>query len=145
MLGDYLADKCQVLAVGYEDTILDSLFLEELCQADLVYTKSVILEIPIALPCREDLSSGLSYWILEGKQKGVTLESAKEKYRASTTCNVHYGDVEDDTVRYMVHYCFQYPTTLNFLFWSESLRANHYQEHGKCDMSIRDKSPLFLS
>ena len=94
LLDDYASNKCDVLAVGYEDTILNSVFLEKLCVNNLVYTDSMVAEIPIAFPIRQDLSSGFSYWIREAKRNGIDLETAKENYKPSTSCEINLADVE---------------------------------------------------
>eukprot|EP00956_Cyclotella_meneghiniana_P038557 scaffold156105_cov73-Cyclotella_meneghiniana.AAC.2 len=94
MLDDYAAKKCDALAVGYEDTILNSVFLEAMCKNNLVYTDSVVVEIPIAFPIRQDLSSGFSYWVREAKRNGIDLEAAKENYRPSVSCEIQLTDVE---------------------------------------------------
>ena len=94
MLDDYTAGKCDVLAVGYEDTILSEDFLEEMCENNLVYTSSVVVEVPIAFPIRQDLSSGFSYWVREAKRNGIDLEAAKEKYQPSASCEIQLEDVE---------------------------------------------------
>eukprot|EP00956_Cyclotella_meneghiniana_P009578 scaffold13215_cov61-Cyclotella_meneghiniana.AAC.5 len=94
MLDDYTAGKCDVLAVGYEDTILSAEFLEKMCENNLVYTSSVVVEVPIAFPIRQDLSSGFSYWVREAKRNGIDLEAAKEKYQPSASCEIQLEDVE---------------------------------------------------
>lgn len=98
VIDDYINGKCEVLAIGYETTSLDSYFLERLCDENLVFTTSVIIEVPVALPCREDLSSGLSYWIREGGDNGITLQKIKEKYKPSLSCNVHFNGDEIEVV-----------------------------------------------
>ena len=47
LLDDWDAKKCEVLALGMEDTSMDKNFLEEICKRELVYTASVIAEIPV--------------------------------------------------------------------------------------------------
>lgn len=47
MLEDWDLGKCNVLALGIEDTSMDKAFLEDICERGLVYTSSVIAEIPI--------------------------------------------------------------------------------------------------
>lgn len=65
VLDDYLAGgNCQAMAIGYEDTAMDITFLDRLCREDLVYTDSMVVEIPIAFPIRSDLTSGFSYWMV---------------------------------------------------------------------------------
>ena len=45
VLDDYVAGKCKVLAIGYEDTSMDPGFLKEMCANDLVYSDSVLTEV----------------------------------------------------------------------------------------------------
>lgn len=52
---DYDAGKCDVLAVGREDTMLDGQLMEMFCQRDLVFTDSIFLETPIAFAVRPEL------------------------------------------------------------------------------------------
>jgi len=92
LLDDYDAGKCKVLAVGEEDTSMDSHFLQELCNRELVYTRSMIVQIPVAFPIRSKLASGLSYWYMEAKKAGVTLEAAKEEFNDFKGCNVHLSE-----------------------------------------------------
>ena len=47
MLEDLDAGECHVMAVGYEDTSMDTAYLEKLCDRDLVYTDSLVVEVPI--------------------------------------------------------------------------------------------------
>ena len=91
MLNDYIDGNCNLLAIGYEDTSLDKVFLERLCENNLVYTSSVIVEAAIAFPIRRDLASGFSYWIQEGKRNGADLQTAKEKFNPNLSCDVHFS------------------------------------------------------
>ena len=91
MLDDYIDGNCNLLAIGYEDTSLDKVFLERLCENNLVYTSSVIVEAAIAFPIRRDLASGFSYWIQEGKRNGADLQTAKEKFNPNLSCDVHFS------------------------------------------------------
>ena len=91
MLNDYIDGNCNLLAIGYEDTSLDKVFLERLCENNLVYTSSVIVEAAIAFPIRRDLASGFSYWIQEGKRNGADLQTAKEKFNQNLSCDVHFS------------------------------------------------------
>ena len=45
VLDDYVAGKCKVLAIGYEDTSMDPGFLKEMCVNGLVYSDSVLTEV----------------------------------------------------------------------------------------------------
>ena len=66
ILEDYDAGKCKVMAVGYEDTSMDTSFLNSLCERDLVYTDSLLIEIPMGFPISPELNKGVSYWIHQG-------------------------------------------------------------------------------
>ena len=73
-----------MLVIGYEDTSMDMEFLEKICDRNLVYTSSIVAEIPVgkkdrvgflfsfcsalpilreAFPIRSSLASGFSYWM----------------------------------------------------------------------------------
>uniref|UniRef100_A0A6U6GMI0 Ionotropic glutamate receptor C-terminal domain-containing protein n=1 Tax=Odontella aurita TaxID=265563 RepID=A0A6U6GMI0_9STRA len=95
MLDDYLAGKCNALVVGHEDTSMDAGFLERLCEIDLVYTESVVAEIPQAFPIRSDIASGFSYWMYQGERRGVTLQTAKDEFAQDISCNVRISAEED--------------------------------------------------
>jgi hypothetical protein len=95
MIKDYLAGACNFLSVGYEDTAMDTDVLEELCDKNLVFTDSAILDIPIALPCRGDLVNGLSYWIKRSTVGGITLQASKKKFEQSVKCDVYLSDEDD--------------------------------------------------
>ena len=92
VMDDYLAGKCQVLAIGYEDTSMDINFLERMCTNDLVYTASVIAEIPMAFPIRQGISSGFSYWIYKGERLGVSLQASKKEFPTEARCDVHLSE-----------------------------------------------------
>lgn len=92
LLNDYDAGKCELLAVGYEDTSMDNQFLQGLCNRKLVYTKSVLAQIPVAFPVRPKIASGLSYWEMEARKQGFTLKVAKEKNSNFKGCNVHLSE-----------------------------------------------------
>ena len=89
MLNDYDAGKCELLAIGYEDTSSDKIFLDRLCERELVYTESVVAEIPMAFPLRQGISSGFSYWMYQGERSGVTLEASKSEFPVVANCDVH--------------------------------------------------------
>lgn len=89
LINDYKRGLCDFLAIGYEDTIMDMDFHEEMCVNDLVFTDSVLIEIPIALPIREDISSEFSYWMRRAKYNGgITIEAAKAEFAQTPSCNI---------------------------------------------------------
>ena len=92
VMDDYLAGKCQVLAIGYEDTSMDTNFLERMCTNNLVYTTSVIAEIPMAFPIRQGISSGFSYWMYKGERLGVSLQASKKEFPTESRCDVYLSE-----------------------------------------------------
>ena len=93
MMDDYQAGKCKALAIGTHDVTLDQFTIDRFCEIDLVYTDSLIAEIPIAFPVRDGISSGLSYWMYEGQRSGITIDTAKEEFMPNLKCNIHIEDV----------------------------------------------------
>lgn len=93
MLEDYDAGKCKVMAVGYEDTSLDTNFLNQLCKRNLVYTDSVIAEIPIAFPIRSEYVAGFSHWLYTGDRNGdASLQASKDLFFEDVSCDVNFDD-----------------------------------------------------
>ena len=79
MLAAYANGDCQVMAIGREDSTTD--IVSTLCELDLVYTDSLIVENPIAFPINPQLASAFSYWKYLGeKTYGIDLDSAKEAF-----------------------------------------------------------------
>mmetsp|Transcript_36003 Transcript_36003/g.63128 ORF Transcript_36003/g.63128 Transcript_36003/m.63128 type:complete len:701 (+) Transcript_36003:59-2161(+) len=100
MLEDLDAGKCRVMAVGYEDTSMDTAYLEKLCERDLVYTDSLVVEVPIAFPIRANLAAGFSYWMYQGERLGVLLQTAKDEFPQETTCNIYFPQGDSETSDY---------------------------------------------
>jgi hypothetical protein len=96
MLEDYVLGQCDVMAVGWEDTSMDLGFRERICEMDLVFTDSLIIEIPIAFPVRPELASGFSYWMYQGERfHDLSIGSEQEKYAEDygwENCNVKLSD-----------------------------------------------------
>mmetsp|Transcript_12799 Transcript_12799/g.25708 ORF Transcript_12799/g.25708 Transcript_12799/m.25708 type:complete len:724 (-) Transcript_12799:683-2854(-) len=93
---DYRAGKCDAMAIGREDTMVDLDLLNSFCDEGLVYTNSLVIENPIAFPVRPKLASGLSYWILQGdKYFGVSLTNSIKNYATANhrqpKCNVEFS------------------------------------------------------
>ena len=81
MLKDYDSKKCEALVIGWEDTSTDIDFLDMLCKRNLVFTDSVLAEIPMGFPIRPSLSAGFSYWIYYGQKfEDIDIPNLKEKY-----------------------------------------------------------------
>ena len=73
-----------MLAVGSWSSEMDSALLDELCKNKLVFTESVLVEVPIAFPVKEEFASGISYWIHEANRNGITIEKVKDKFKVQT-------------------------------------------------------------
>lgn len=94
MMEDYDAGKCEVMALGVTDTTKDA--QEMMCERNLVYTSSLIIENPIAFPIRKGLASGFSYWMYQGeKYNGVSIPNSEEEASsASVLERLSCGSVE---------------------------------------------------
>ena len=87
---------------------MDVAFLERLCEQDLVFTDSMIVEIPIAFPISPQLASGFSSWMIQGtRYHAVSIQSSKDNY-AQETCNTMFsgedaeeGDYAQITIKNM--------------------------------------------
>ena len=92
--------RCKGIVYGFANLEL----LNMLCERDLVITKSVALENPVAWPIRPSYSAGLSYWMYEADKKyGLKVESIKEEYDAKTeqpSCNVYFSPEDSSTDDY---------------------------------------------
>mmetsp|Transcript_34735 Transcript_34735/g.56767 ORF Transcript_34735/g.56767 Transcript_34735/m.56767 type:complete len:669 (+) Transcript_34735:46-2052(+) len=101
VLEDYDAGRCRVMAIGYEDTSMDKVFLDKVCERDLVYTNSPIAEIPIAFPIRSDLASGFSFWMYQGERyHKASIQTAKDEYTQEIACNVYFSEEDTETSDY---------------------------------------------
>jgi hypothetical protein len=105
MLEDYKLGLCEVMAVGWEDTSMDLKFRENMCEMDLVFTNSLIIEIPIAFPVRPELALGFSYWLYQLERfSGLSIETEKEEYREEykwESCNVKlFSEVNEQSDDY---------------------------------------------
>jgi hypothetical protein len=81
VLKDYSSGRCDVLAIGWEDISMDLTFREQICEMNLVFTDSLIIEIPVAFPVRSDLASWFSYWMYQGEKfHDLSISTEKEIY-----------------------------------------------------------------
>ena len=89
-----------VIAYGFANLDLKN----KLCERDLVLTKILILENPVAWPIRSEYAAGLSHWFYEAEKKhGLTVEALKEQYDARSeqpTCEVEFSQEEDEADDY---------------------------------------------
>jgi len=100
MMDEYDLGRCQVLAVGTEDTHMDLALMEKFCERDLVFTNSLFVDIPVAFPIRPELASEWSYWMFQGERfHGLSLSNEKNKYleKHGKGCNVDFSHDEADS------------------------------------------------
>lgn len=112
--------RCKAIVYGFANLEL----MNMLCKRDLVITKSVALENPVAWPIRPSYSAGLSYWMYEADKKyGLKVESIKEKYDAKAeqpSCNVRLVrriQVQMTMQRYQWPTCSSHSSSLRVLPW----------------------------
>ena len=100
MTDDYDLGHCKVLAVGLEDTSMDLALMKKFCDRDLVFTRSLFVDIPIAFPVRPELASDISYWMFEGERfHDITFSNEKNKYSEEhgKGCDVQLSEEEDES------------------------------------------------
>jgi len=78
--------NCIGLVAGIDDVSMDTKIMTEFCARNLVYTGSVVFEIPVALPVCKDVVASMSYWMYEACQRGILYESYREKSRPTELC-----------------------------------------------------------
>lgn len=77
LVEDYDNGLCDVLIYGFANIDL----MNMLCERDLVFTDSLVIENPVAFPVKTEYQAGLSYWMYQAeKTKGITVESLKKEY-----------------------------------------------------------------
>ena len=96
IINDYLADKCQVMVIGYDNPIMDGTLMNQLCDNDLVYTDSMAVQVRIAMPIRSELVRGFSYWMRTGEKLGLTYDIVAEKFKPTIKCNVNNEEVVNE-------------------------------------------------
>ena len=65
LLKDYDAKKCQLMAVGREDTTLDPVLMNMYCDRGLIYTNEIATETPLAFPINHNFGENirLTFWL----------------------------------------------------------------------------------
>ncbi len=101
LLDAYARGDCNVLAIGKEDTIMDTDFISRVCDLGLVYTNELVTENPIAFPITPQLASAFSYWMYTAeKNHGVSLDSAKQAFieenEIKAECEVEFSSFSRD-------------------------------------------------
>ena len=91
IMDDYLAGRCEVMAYS------ESASLELMCANEVVFTDSVLHEIPIAFPMRQGIASGFNYWMFQAEKEGVTLQASKDEFPTQIDCDVYLSEeIEGD-------------------------------------------------
>jgi len=80
--------KCVGLVAAVEDVLGDRKIMEPMCDRNLMYTSSIVLEMPVSLPACKEIVAGISYWMHEAKKKGILFETYQEKTFATPVCTL---------------------------------------------------------
>jgi len=81
---DYDAGNCDLLAVPHTRLTPSRALERGLCKRGLVFTNSLVMENPVAIPIQPEFAPGLSYWMYQGeKYHSISLEKSMKKYDAS--------------------------------------------------------------
>lgn len=100
MVDDYVAGRCDFLAVGETIVQANIKLVNLLCEQNLVFTDSVVIENVIAFPIKRDLAPGLAYWIYKGeKEYGITVQESKkeydDKYGRKASCDARLSAIDN--------------------------------------------------
>merc|ERR1712194_322808 len=77
LLDLYEKEECQALAISWEGGAvrMDAELRGRLCENDLIFTTSLIIELPIAFPIRPQLAHKFSSWMINLERvDGITIE-----------------------------------------------------------------------
>ncbi|KAL7545018.1 hypothetical protein ACHAWF_008392 [Thalassiosira exigua] len=101
MMDDYVAGKCKAMVVSWRDTAYDTPYVEMLCENKLVYTESLVIEMPMGFPVRRQLAAGISFWILEAeKYHAVSIKKLKEELPQASSCEIRYSAEDAESSEY---------------------------------------------
>ena len=104
---------CEGIVESFDDLLSDPYWMVQFCDRDLVYTDSVVLNIPAAIPACEEYVAGISYWIKVAEHKGIKFKSFLKSYQPQPHCDFSLksrkeDDSDDDQLKKL--------TPGNFLF-----------------------------
>jgi hypothetical protein len=88
MLENFDAGLCEAMASGIFDVQNDPGTMVKFCKRNIVATGSLVLEKPLALPVCSKFAAGLSYWMAEADEKGITFDSFEENARPPPPCSL---------------------------------------------------------
>lgn len=77
---------CVGIVTGIESVLADTKPMTSFCDMKLVYTESVALTVPIALPACKEFVASISYWMYEAKLRGILYESYRDLSRPTEVC-----------------------------------------------------------
>ncbi|KAL7551347.1 hypothetical protein ACHAWF_014536 [Thalassiosira exigua] len=81
MIDDFAEGKCGALVLGWEDNTIDVAIREALCENELVFTDSLVIEMPMAFPVSPKLAPAVSYWITEAHRfHDISIKEMTEEY-----------------------------------------------------------------
>jgi len=88
---------CDLIVIG---EVVSQIELDRFCELNLVFTSSLVMALPQALPLGEDISRKLSYSLYNGgKQSNIFYEQFQSYEKPITSCNLDYdsSQVASDT------------------------------------------------
>ena len=109
-----------------------------MCERDLVFTDSFVVENPVAWPIRPEYAAGLSYWMYQADKKhGITIDSVKEEYEKKNqvqkpSCTVELSqeemNAEDDgfTPVKLENLAFPFMFYASFAIVASCLKVGYY-------------------
>merc|ERR1712183_245582 len=75
---------------------MDESAMTEFCVRNLVQTNIVVLEKEIAFPVCSDIAAGISYWLYEGKRRGINYEAYQEASKPPRVCSLSIHELKDN-------------------------------------------------
>ena len=99
MMDDYLAGRCEVMTISKADaTVAET---ELMCANEVVFTDSVVVEIPLAFPMRQGINSGFNYWMFQAAKEGVSQQASEDVFPTQVHCDVSLSEGRLKATRWM--------------------------------------------
>ena len=96
---NYDQGRCGGIAAGAFDIRSEPGLMESFCSRNMVSTKSVVVEKPLALPACPDIAAGVSYWMIEAQSEGIFYETFEQRAAIPATCNLDIHQDEADELK----------------------------------------------
>jgi hypothetical protein len=115
MFGVLDSGACGLLLVSELDSRQSEDALNGFCARDMVVTKSVALETPIGFAVDTRYVAGLSFWMEQAEQSGITFASFEASTRSKPQCSLEVPDVEVDGLVSLTPTNFAFPFFVLFV------------------------------